>query len=235
MTRLFRLMLVLIAVHVVLISVAHLVTRDQHPSFLDLFTKPDGTPCEQPCLLGIRPGETSMDEALTLLQRHWLLSDVQTVKGSYGLHVLATAKGEYSGKHFLIWLGESFEEQTPLQIASIEFGIRKSAQDQLSDYEIPITSSGTLMTLFGQPEIWDASESFYANSFTTHDFYFTKQRIRATIALLHQSIATIHSYTIKPSPSDTVLSFVIYDSRPRNWLRENKWCGFTLRTCEPTN
>ena len=34
------------------------------------FTNPDGTPCTFPCLFGIRPGITRLDDAITLIRSH---------------------------------------------------------------------------------------------------------------------------------------------------------------------
>src|SRR5258707_6005019 len=45
-------------------------------SRIDAFcSNPDGTPCKRPCLLGVRPGETSYEEALALLRAHPLTQD----------------------------------------------------------------------------------------------------------------------------------------------------------------
>jgi hypothetical protein len=38
-----------------------------------LFTAPDGTSCERPCLFGVRPGVTRFDDALLILSQHPLL------------------------------------------------------------------------------------------------------------------------------------------------------------------
>src|SRR5258708_19796166 len=35
-----------------------------------LFTNPDGSPCQMPCLFGVRPGETTLDEGLQILDKH---------------------------------------------------------------------------------------------------------------------------------------------------------------------
>jgi hypothetical protein len=36
----------------------------------NLFTNPDGTPCQRPCLFGIRPGKTTYADAVQKLQMH---------------------------------------------------------------------------------------------------------------------------------------------------------------------
>src|SRR5579859_475753 len=41
------------------------------PSPLDiLFTNPDGSPCQMPCLFGVRPGQMTVDQAQQLLEQH---------------------------------------------------------------------------------------------------------------------------------------------------------------------
>ncbi len=43
-----------------------------------LLTTPDGNICPQPCLLGIRPGLTTFEQAIALVQRHPAISTVDT-------------------------------------------------------------------------------------------------------------------------------------------------------------
>jgi hypothetical protein len=45
-----------------------------------LFTLPDGSPCPAPCLFGVRPGETSYDEAVARVQTHPLLSGLLIIR-----------------------------------------------------------------------------------------------------------------------------------------------------------
>src|SRR5262249_50436568 len=51
-------------------GIIHDGSSQQPSSVLALFTKPDGTPCERPCLFGVQPGITSFDQALALLRAH---------------------------------------------------------------------------------------------------------------------------------------------------------------------
>jgi hypothetical protein len=44
-----------------------------------LFTYPDGAPCDGPCLLGARPGETMLDDAVRLLEAHPLTRHMVSV------------------------------------------------------------------------------------------------------------------------------------------------------------
>ena len=70
MTSLIRLMLILIVTCASAIAAIWLVGQTQPLSRDLLYTNPNGTPCIRPCLLGIRPGETSQAEAVALLRAH---------------------------------------------------------------------------------------------------------------------------------------------------------------------
>lgn len=52
------------------IGISRLVGRAQPVPNDVLFTNPDGTPCESPCLFGIQPGQTPYRGAVALLQTH---------------------------------------------------------------------------------------------------------------------------------------------------------------------
>ncbi|MCC7448333.1 MAG: hypothetical protein IT324_13010 [Anaerolineae bacterium] len=82
MPRLIRLAMLLIAACTALIVVTHLIGRSQPNPLAVLFTNPDGTPCDQPCLLGVRPGETTLDEGVALVRQHpfvWRIGALESV------------------------------------------------------------------------------------------------------------------------------------------------------------
>jgi hypothetical protein len=54
----------------VLIGMAPLIGGAQSAPLAMLFTKPDGTPCQRPCLFGVQPGLTSYTQAVELLRNH---------------------------------------------------------------------------------------------------------------------------------------------------------------------
>jgi hypothetical protein len=71
MKRIFSLILVT----TLLLSLGMLIARrigaaQPPPSFALLFTNPDGTPCQMPCVFGIRPGITTKKQAFALIQAH---------------------------------------------------------------------------------------------------------------------------------------------------------------------
>lgn len=53
-----------------LIIVGRVVGSAQSGPLDILFTQPDGSPCERPCLLGIKPGSTTYKQAQILLTQH---------------------------------------------------------------------------------------------------------------------------------------------------------------------
>lgn len=68
--RLLRLALVLVIIFTGTILASRVVGAAQANPIAVLFTNPDGTPCQMPCLLGVRPGETTLDEGLHILDQH---------------------------------------------------------------------------------------------------------------------------------------------------------------------
>src|SRR5215471_5045053 len=53
-----------------------------------LFTNPDGSPCQMPCLFGVRPGVTTLDEGLRILDKHPLTHKTELYVSSKDRFVL---------------------------------------------------------------------------------------------------------------------------------------------------
>jgi hypothetical protein len=71
MKRIFAYILITAAVLSLGMVIARRIGAAQPPlSFALLFTNPDGTPCKMPCMLGIRVGETPLENALVMLRSH---------------------------------------------------------------------------------------------------------------------------------------------------------------------
>ncbi len=70
MARLLRLIILLNGLIALAVLLARLVGSQTPLAIAPLFTHPDGTPCELPCLFGIRPGETSGLAAFNVLRAH---------------------------------------------------------------------------------------------------------------------------------------------------------------------
>jgi hypothetical protein len=61
------------------ILLAHGAGSTRLPSLSAVFTTPDGAPCVRPCLFGVQPGTTSVEEAATLLINHPVTRDFDLV------------------------------------------------------------------------------------------------------------------------------------------------------------
>jgi hypothetical protein len=71
MKRILAYILITTAVLSLGVLIARRIGAAQPPSsFAMLFTNPDGTPCQMPCMLGSRVGETTEEQAYSLLQAH---------------------------------------------------------------------------------------------------------------------------------------------------------------------
>ncbi len=79
MGRFFRLTLGVLIVSAAAIVASRLSGNSHTPLVAALFTNPDGTPCQRPCLFGIRPGQTTLDEAVALLRVHPLTQSLKRV------------------------------------------------------------------------------------------------------------------------------------------------------------
>lgn len=58
------------------------VIGQTHPApslFAVIFTNPDGSPCEMPCMFGVRPGEMSRQQAIAILKKHPVTQDMKLV------------------------------------------------------------------------------------------------------------------------------------------------------------
>jgi len=54
-----------------------------------LFTNPDGSPCQMPCLFGVRPGEMTVDEGLQVLDKHPLTHNMTALNSEVGVVVFS--------------------------------------------------------------------------------------------------------------------------------------------------
>ena len=68
--RLIRVSIALVGIFFGAILVTRLVGGTQPNPIAVLFTNPDGSPCEMPCLLGVHPGATTLDEGVKILDQH---------------------------------------------------------------------------------------------------------------------------------------------------------------------
>src|SRR4051812_21567848 len=98
----FRHLIILLLITFVAAILAVRVLGGRQPSVVDmLFTNPDGSPCERPCLFGIRPGVTKIDEALSILNTHPLIEPQADKNGPAAVvagQAVSIGRGLFAGK-----------------------------------------------------------------------------------------------------------------------------------------
>ncbi len=78
MLRFLGFVVLLISITMCVTVVARITGRGLNPA-LALFTNPDGSACQPVCLFGIRPGETRVEDAVSLLTSHPLTRDFEVM------------------------------------------------------------------------------------------------------------------------------------------------------------
>src|SRR5579859_3584776 len=71
--RLIRLALGSVVVFCAALIAIHLISGLSPNPVAVLFTNPDGSACQMPCLFGVRPGKMSVDESVRILNHNVLL------------------------------------------------------------------------------------------------------------------------------------------------------------------
>jgi hypothetical protein len=92
MIRFVRRVLTLIILFTWAICSTRLVGSAKPLPFSLLFTNPDGSPCDSPCLLGVRPGYTTHQDAMVILQSHPLTRHLRRTTDTHGIDSFV---GEY--------------------------------------------------------------------------------------------------------------------------------------------
>lgn len=76
---------------------------------IGLFTNPDGSACEMPCLLGIQTGETTVGEAITLVQNHPMTYNLRLFQDDFvtGLPTRSGGSFFHGASWSVLFLGQS--------------------------------------------------------------------------------------------------------------------------------
>jgi hypothetical protein len=185
------------------------LTRGSPPRLLlGLFANPDGSPCEQPCLLGVRP-EMPYEQALTLLQAH-------PFTGKHDIH-----EGE-GNRLFDRFTGQEIEVSLTrlmpkYQSASVSFVRSSDAANGVLRSVEPEVRLGEIVAFLGAPEM----------RVTTGEWatliYFHGQLLIVT------SLRTAHPRFI--DPKDPVLNIILMhpiEINPSFGERAVPWRGFGL-------
>ncbi|MEQ8672785.1 MAG: hypothetical protein RLP44_26900 [Aggregatilineales bacterium] len=133
MLRFFRnISLLVFVVSLLLIYSAIASGSFRHDPLKSFFTNPDGSRCEMPCLLGIRAGETTFEEAITLVQNHPLTHNLRFFEGDYGFGL---PSGLGATSQWILFAGQN-GNAVGLQIFG-RWGYSSDLQDGV-DYHNPV-------------------------------------------------------------------------------------------------
>jgi hypothetical protein len=80
---LLRLTRFLITIAILAVTASRLIGNAQlPPTIAAIFTNPDGSPCEMPCMFGIRPGATGLGDMLVKLRTHPVVSSLKLIEST---------------------------------------------------------------------------------------------------------------------------------------------------------
>lgn len=99
MVRLFRGTLLLMAVFAMaIVGMCLIGRRDPRPTLMYLFTNPDGSFCQQPCLFGARPGRMTAPQMVAVMRTHPITRTMAPFPN-------AIAYGGFEGQGMVIFVG----------------------------------------------------------------------------------------------------------------------------------
>jgi hypothetical protein len=182
------------------------------PAFAQWFTYPDGKPCPMPCLFGIQPGVTNLDETEAILRVHPLTKPSEGVNENegenYEWYISVQTQNDVSHT----------DDKTIIRACVCGFAYRK----------VPGTF-GDLLFLLGIPS--RVSLSRY-NAWDVNVFYYDAQsayilvssREDACIFSLNASVSEIHIFS--PAHYREMLIETADDMKPYQWAgfsRHSYW------------
>lgn len=208
MFQLIRLTLALFVICAVAIFAAHLVGRTQPSPLAALFTNPDGSPCERPCLFGIRPG-MPMGEAVILLKKHTLISNIEDMgKGGFEVSLF--------GDRAFIIIGRGIESSATvgnIGIMAVEYH-----NHMPFDEKFPFSSVGSVVVSVGQPA-YLVSEDF--------DYFWLGLDSDFIVQVLSEDNMST------PAINSKVIGLILHEPYSEEFkLLSGRWCGFTTRKCQ---
>ncbi len=129
----------------VLVSVAHTIAGTQPaPILASLFTRPDGTPCQHPCLLGVRP-EMRFKDAIAVLRVHPFIRQLR-LTWVYGSTI------RYTGPEVSVSLDTPHEKEDAPEMNSAELSSTATSQGEWLDIYSPIVLLGNVLASLGEPD-----------------------------------------------------------------------------------
>jgi hypothetical protein len=169
-----------------------------------IMSKPDGTACDRPCLFGVRPGETSFEQARQILHSHPVTHDA---------HWLTPLTLQLTGPTAYI----TFSLTPDNLVDSISF------TDNLDDSGTPVKDSlvdsihlGELILAFGTPNVLLPDSPYFVMGFPNTGIIAASARSGSNEFVKPEaSVSTLMVYTVRPCPKNTT----IFNVHP--------WMGFT--------
>jgi hypothetical protein len=208
MPRLFRLAASVMFMAIILLLTARLIGGAQPTSVLvSVMSDPDGVVCDQPCLFGIRPGETSGDQAVLMLRAHPLTHDAK-----------------WRNEHTLRLAGIEAYVAFSLTEAGLVDSI--SLSDNLDDRGTPVLGSladsialGELIHTFGIPMVMLPESNYFVVAFPSAGITVASARPDDFKSRVwpHTSLSMVMTYNVRPCPNP----------KEGNTFFVHPWMGFT--------
>jgi hypothetical protein len=201
MIAVIRITIVVMSLFLAAIVGVRTVSAAQKSPIVALFSAPDGTPCVQPCMFGVRPGETSFNDGLLLLKEHPLLRGLEE---QLVLHD--------SGIQFVVFSG------TGIRVTVLEDGNERiwhiTVQIDLAKALTPIASTGEIVAFLGAP-----------------DLVLIDNRYIGPVVSIYYRQSNLEIANERPSSfvnkSDRSVSFFIQSTTLEEWAGATPWQGFT--------
>src|SRR5260221_9359246 len=180
MQRFFGLLLIPFLVTTVSVYATRMIGGLHPSSAAVLFTNPDGSPCKLPCLFGIRPGETTVEEALRLLKTHPLTHSFAITSKSP-----LTLEGPVPGSSNVVF---SVTPGGLVDVVILSANVLPRAPGTPPPAFLPETASiGDFLSIFGTPEMITG----YRRGSTRVDYTFLKALIWVQARILSNRMRSI--------------------------------------------
>jgi hypothetical protein len=162
MVRFFRFAALLIISFAVITVILRALAAIDSPPIRGLFTNPDGTQCQMPCLFGIRTGETTFNDAIRLLKAHPLTRDLPSQYVQAGAFVGMRYVG--NDVEIRLWPDDTGSNDYSRFVTSIDLIATNATGGALS--------LGDVIASLGEPERTGFFWSFDSSHLFFVSFYF---------------------------------------------------------------
>lgn len=133
---------VLISLYIIAIRLVG--NRQPQPPFNAIFTNPDGSPCEMPCMFGIHPHETEFNKAIELIRTHPLTRQITDID------IAANRPAQFATRRWYVVLHRSKDNR----VDSIELGFCDCMQvsDDTVWADLENTNLASIILALGTPD-----------------------------------------------------------------------------------